>query len=428
MMIGGAPMSSQCLRTTMLVLLVVAASGSAVPPASETPIVSVTTIEDANDGVCNSHFSLREALAAAPPHGAIVFASGLEGTITLKDTLVIRAHVTINGPTANAITISGDNRRRVFDVAAGVHFTIRNLTIANGAVEGRPGSPAGSGRPGEPGETVGGAGLFNDGGVATIENCTFSNNSVRGGPGGDGDIGLGHTLWPYDDILLGKGGDGLGGAICNSGTLFLINSTFSGNRAKGGVGANRPKDRGGDGGNGYGGALYSITGASILSCTFAGNKADAGRGGIGEKKFADGRPGAASGADLYRRGALSNGRVLEINRSPAIVVKNTLMVGSSSGPNCDAEIGSGGYNIDDDGSCELTGPGDRTISNVKLEPLSDNGGPTWTHALPPDSPARDGGDPDGCTDHNGYPLATDQRGRPRTTGRRCDVGAFEISQ
>ena len=52
----------------------------------------------------------------------------------------------------------------------------------------------------------------------------------------------------------------------------------------------------------------------------------------------------------------------------------------------------------------------------KLEDLADNGGLTQTHALQPDSPARDAG----------YTtLTTDQRGEKRPKGDFDDIGAFE---
>ena len=49
-------------------------------------------------------------------------------------------------------------------------------------------------------------------------------------------------------------------------------------------------------------------------------------------------------------------------------------------------------------------------------------------ALPIGSPAIDAGNPSGCTDGQGQPLKTDQRGKPRPdkedTGG-CDIGAYE---
>ena len=62
----------------------------------------------------------------------------------------------------------------------------------------------------------------------------------------------------------------------------------------------------------------------------------------------------------------------------------------------------------------------------KLDPLSDNGGPTLTHALMPGSPAIDTGDDSVL----GAPhlLTTDQRGVgfPRKSGAHVDIGAYEV--
>lgn len=68
----------------------------------------------------------------------------------------------------------------------------------------------------------------------------------------------------------------------------------------------------------------------------------------------------------------------------------------------------------EDGSCDFAVGGD-----PQLEPLADNGGSSWTHALLPDSPALDAGN---CA--NGT-IATDQRDIPRPQGDACDIGAFE---
>ena len=57
--------------------------------------------------------------------------------------------------------------------------------------------------------------------------------------------------------------------------------------------------------------------------------------------------------------------------------------------------------------------------------LADNGGPTLTHALLSGSNAIDDGI-NSCPDHNGAPLATDQRGVARPQGNACDIGAFEL--
>ena len=86
-------------------------------------------------------------------------------------------------------------------------------------------------------------------------------------------------------------------------------------------------------------------------------------------------------------------------------------------------ISSLGYNLSsDDGGGYLTGPGDQINTDPLLGPLQDNGGPTFTHALLPGSPAIDAGDP-GFTP----PPLNDQRGChfDRVFNGRIDIGSFE---
>jgi hypothetical protein len=52
--------------------------------------------------------------------------------------------------------------------------------------------------------------------------------------------------------------------------------------------------------------------------------------------------------------------------------------------------------------------------------LADNGGPTWTMALAPGSPAIDLGNAQGAP-------PSDQRGVPRPSGSGVDIGAFEFT-
>jgi hypothetical protein len=85
---------------------------------------------------------------------------------------------------------------------------------------------------------------------------------------------------------------------------------------------------------------------------------------------------------------------------------------------------SGGSNLSSD-PCGTAEPSDILGADPRLMPLDDNGGPTRTHALYPDSPAIDAaGD---CE------LATDQRGvvRPQDGDgdgiALCDIGALELA-
>jgi hypothetical protein len=75
------------------------------------------------------------------------------------------------------------------------------------------------------------------------------------------------------------------------------------------------------------------------------------------------------------------------------------------------------YNWVADGSCNENAVGLMT-GDPRLGPLADNGGDTLTHALLPDSPAIDAGDPASC-------LPTDQRGAARDDWA-CDIGAYEV--
>jgi hypothetical protein len=54
-----------------------------------------------------------------------------------------------------------------------------------------------------------------------------------------------------------------------------------------------------------------------------------------------------------------------------------------------------------------------------LAQLADNGGPTYTHALVPGSPAID------ASPHDADCPSADQRGVSRPQGAQCDIGAFE---
>src|SRR5262249_34416803 len=142
-------------------------------------------------------------------------------------------------------------------------------------------------------------------------------------------------------------------------------------------------------------------------------------------------------------GILSNNEgTLEMTHT--IVVGNSVATDGEERDDCRATdfhspsgfIKSLGHNLVGRG-CPTDGPGDLAfdyrsmlVSDV-LGPLQNNGGPTETHALSPGSPAIDAGETV-CTDDNGAPLTTDQRGMPRPIDGNadgtaaCDIGSFEF--
>jgi hypothetical protein len=118
-------------------------------------------------------------------------------------------------------------------------------------------------------------------------------------------------------------------------------------------------------------------------------------------------------------------------------IRNTILSGNLGGnPECAAVLPSSGgvisiisqgFNIFGStmGCTIAAGQGDISSTDTLLGPLAENGGPTQTHALLPGSVAIDGGNPAGCLGQNGGSLPEDQRGMPRVSNGRCDIGAYE---
>jgi len=220
-----------------------------------------------------------------------------------------------------------------------------------------------------------GGGVFNGGAaVLTIISCTLTGNTA-----------------------------GLGGGIFNTGTLNIINSTVSDNSAKEGAG------------------MYNNgTNTIITNSTFSGNAASNDGGGIVNHfplqithcTFSNNSGGVA--------GAVLNTGTLEIGNSVLNAGESGVNISNGSG----GTVTSLGYNISsDDGGGFLNGPGDQINTNPLLGPLQDNGGPTFTHELLPDSPAINAGDPSFTP-----PPFFDQRGPGfnRVVNGRIDKGSFEV--
>src|SRR5262245_33127838 len=117
---------------------------------------TVLNLSDAGDG------SLRQAVLDAnspvyPGADVIIFADGLQGTIDLGGVpLSITDHLTIEGPGAERVAVSGTDAGRVFEIGPGVAAVLDGLTITRGQAE------------------VGG-GIYNAGTLA-VDRCTLSAN------------------------------------------------------------------------------------------------------------------------------------------------------------------------------------------------------------------------------------------------------------
>jgi hypothetical protein len=155
-----------------------------------------------------------------------------------------------------------------------------------------------------------------------------------------------------------------------------------------------------------------------------------------------GRQHSNDGGGLFNDGTLTliNGIVsgnaaqygggLVNNHDSGLTPTNSIVANNPYGGDClnayGSSITSHGYNLDSDSSCQLAAPTDRPGVDPLLGPLQDNGGPTFTQALLPGSPALDAipWGTNGC----GATLISDQRwqARPQPAGGPCDIGAYEV--
>jgi uncharacterized repeat protein (TIGR01451 family) len=378
---------------TLLVLLALAAA-SAPTPAHAGGVVS-----DCDE----TH--LLDALAGG---GTVTFSCS--GTITLTNTITIAADTTVDG-SGQTVTISGNDAVRVFQVNSGVTLNLSRLTVANGAA----------------GMYDYGGGVLNRG-TLILNNSSLSSNRASGILGGGGIYNTG-TLIVSGSSFSANRAETYGGGICNDydGMVTVSNSTFAGNSAgQGGGIANGFWNTGtmtvsgstfsGNYGSTGGGGIYNLRGmANVSNSTFAGNSA--GYGGFGGGGILN--LGMLTVSNSTFSGNSAFGGTIENYNIATTILKNTIVANSQTGGNCTGTITDGGGNLS---YPDTTCPG--INADPLLGPLQNNSGPTQTHALLPGSLAINAGDPAGCTDHQGNPLNTDQRGFPRFG--RCDSGAYEL--
>jgi hypothetical protein len=168
-------------------------------------------------GTCpNASCTLRQAIATAVAGDSISFNLPNPSTIALTSgELVINKNLTINGPGANKLTVSGNDTSRVFNVTSGI-VSISDLTIADGNAGG----------------SAGGAVIISAGSL------TLTKVVVRDSEGADGggiSATAGVAVSVIDSTISGNtatafhgGGISLGGA---GASLTMSGSTVSGNNA-----------------------------------------------------------------------------------------------------------------------------------------------------------------------------------------------------
>jgi predicted outer membrane repeat protein len=460
-----------------------AAAGASVifAPGAQAATFTVTNLNDAGAG------SLRDAVEdanAAPGPDVVAFQSGLSGTITLVSQIEIDEGLEIQGPGANAITVSGNDAVRIFyadtDVAGdpGEAVTISGLTLTDGTTVGSA-------------EEDGGAVLAN------YTDLTLSGVVVRDSFAetfGGGVMGESSSVNVLSSTMTGNTSDGDGGAIYRDNNEYgpetIRDSVFTGNQATGDGGAialydtyeapvrienvvvsGNTSGRSGGGIKLYdwdpdgpitianstisgneseeGGGLAMYTSISsgtpppvvVENTTVSGNTATEQGGGI-EFRALDGSTPVVRNSTVTGNSAPDGGGLF-VDDYPAgngpVTVSSTIVANNSatnSGPDLGEATDADGFVIgfslieNPAGASVVEDPAGSNITgqDPQLGPLADNGGPTQTHLPALTSPALDAGIANG--------LATDQRGLQRTfdaasltnaTGSDgTDIGAVEL--
>ena len=190
----------------------------------ERQLLSTIIVTNPTDTPVAGQTDLREAIAIAvadTTDDTITFDSTVFSgptTITLGsgqlDLSKASGNLSIEGPGADLLSISGNSNSRVFYLQGGT-AALSNLTVTGGYSHYR------------------GGGLVNYGGTLTLNDCTVSGNSATNDGGGlqnyGGTLTLNDCTVSNNSAVNGKGG----GINTKYGTATLIGCTVSGNVAGG---------------------------------------------------------------------------------------------------------------------------------------------------------------------------------------------------
>jgi len=392
-------------RITLIATLAVALM---TPAAASAATIDVdTTSDSAAAGGCTSapnDCSLRQAVNAASQ------VAGTGDTIDLPagdyslslgeidiNSMGNASDLTISGAGARTTTVDAAGSSRIFD-ARGDEVTISGVTLTGGSAP-AVGSPTAD-FAGDGGAILARAALLTLERVAITDSRAQLNGGAVAVPPENGNITQGIVVDESTiagNKVTGGAAEGLGGGIYVLGDLTMTNSTVTGNAVENAVGTSQ--------GGGIMAAVQPAqttnTEIKIVNSTIAKNSVPdlTGMGG-GIASYIAPSTMATSGLDITN----------------TIVADNT--AGTTASDCMLATIPTSDHNLSGDASCQFAGAGNLPGTNPQLGPLSDNGGPTDTMALPAASPAIDAGTDTGCP-------ATDQRGTTRPQGTNCDIGAYE---
>lgn len=267
----------------------------------------------------------------------------------------------------------------------------------------------------------GDGGMFNSEAAATVADCTFSGNIAFSQGGGmfnyKGSPRVTNCVFLANGFTVVQGG----GMYNSESSPAIIDCTFSGNTAAL-----------------LGSGMYNSKGApAITGCVFSGHTALGGGGMFNDSSsvttsdcaFSENFAGGGEGGGVYNGGTLvvvnctfsdNDGTDGGIRRQNGVVaVANSIFWGGidqiTAGQTVEHSVVEGGY----------VGLGNTGL-DPELLPLSDNGGPTKTHALGSGSSALAAGLPSGTPVAGGVVPDKDQRGLPRPEApAKVDMGAYQ---
>jgi CSLREA domain-containing protein len=420
----------------------------------------------------------------------IVFNSSLSGSIVLTgNPATIKQSVWIQGPGTSpgnsAITIDGDDSYRDFLAVSGGNYAmnlkISGLTVTNGAANGGGAGISvywdyvhGNTSYPQPTLTVqdsevsgntgnDGAGIHGVRATINIENSAISENTAHGtssGAGGAGVYlfpGLGGTLTIDHSTIsdnTANGENGRGGGVRSLAPTTIESSTISGNHTTGaharggGLELNASASisnstiyenytqgqyAGGGGVSATGSSSLTVDNSTIYDNSTQGDNASGG----GFASYGSAGPTITNSTIFNNYSYVNAGGVYAYNDSPQLTLANTIVSGNRLNG-----VGPDLYSPDEtfQASFSLIGDtSDATINDTvagsnltgvdpQLEELADNGGPTFTMALPASSPAVDAGSSSSLVDQRGLlrPVAQGVA-KSSAAGANCaDIGAFEL--
>ncbi len=283
---------------------------------------------------------------------------------------------------------------------------------------------------GFPSEFNSGGGINNANGAAlTIDSSTINDNQVLGQFGEGGGVAEGvnveDSIAITSSTLDGNHADLNGGGVGveGGGEIDLYRDTLAGNSAAvegGGFG-----DDGDDTDNI---ADSTITGNTAGT---AGTMSTIGGGGF----WSGGGNASITFSTITGNTSINDAGGNLDNGEAAVSLADSIVAGGvgsgGAGENCSGFVAAAAHNLFDTSGSDC-GAGATDILNVAnpVGPLEDNGGPTFTEALPSGSPAIDAADDTLCAEAFAPPTTfgpggIDERGVTRPQGPHCDIGAYE---